>query len=29
MNDWRVARLDRMWAHYQAQLAKAAGFKLS
>lgn len=29
MNKWRVARLDRMWQHYQETLAKAAGFKLS
>lgn len=29
MNEWRVARLDRMWANYQEQIAKAAGFKLS
>ena len=29
MNEWRVARLDRMWANYQEKIAKAAGFKQS
>lgn len=27
MNDWRVARLDRMWETYLAELATASGFK--
>lgn len=28
MNDWRVARLDRMWENYLAKLARSGGFAL-